>query len=318
MGGVRAALLAAVCVAALGLTGCTKTPTVGDGSLGVDWAVLPTPSVAVPAVGGCTTADSLDQVAGWTLSFLPGTDVACALPHLTETYHVGTFPADVDTDPTTVPTIGTARFRYAYGECVGKAAEFLGGDLQTSRLAVVPVLPSERQWAGMARWFRCELIEVAGLDNRVAGRAGSLHDALAPGSTNAGQGNSIGPLTATCADVTFSDSTANREVVAVSFTSCQSQHDAELVGAYTLPEGDYPSRATIQETQRTECPSAGAAYVGVAVGQLLPAGTQTYTFAADIDEQQWSVGDRSAWCFYGSFARRLTTSVRGLGAYPYA
>src|SRR5690606_23956145 len=81
--------------------------------LGVDWAVLPTPSVPTPDTGVCTAAEGTHTV-GPVLDFLPGTVVDCSQPHLTETFHIGVFPPDVDTDPNTVPPVGGARFRYAY------------------------------------------------------------------------------------------------------------------------------------------------------------------------------------------------------------
>src|SRR5262245_58590868 len=119
----------AMLAVALGLTGCSSAPTVGDGSVGGDWAVLPTPSVTVPVAGACTTAPGEQAVSpwggshddlehAWTLAFLPGSTVDCAQSHLTETYYVGAFPADVDTDPNTVPVAGSSRFRYAYTTCV--------------------------------------------------------------------------------------------------------------------------------------------------------------------------------------------------------
>lgn len=316
MGRVRATLVAVVSAAMLGLAGCAEAPVVGDGTLGEDWAVLPTPSVPVPSAGGCTTAEGA-FAAGWTLDFLPGTEVECASPHLAETFHVGTFPADVDTDPTTVPVVGTVRFRYAYTECLDRAAQFLGGDPDASRLAVVPVFPSERQWAGRARWFRCELMELAGLDRRVAGRSGSLRDALAAEpSSAAGQGSPIGPLATTCADVTLDDRADVLLVQAATFTSCERPHDVELIGTYTVPDGEYPGAAAIAARKSSGCAAAGARYVGIPASELLRAGSSTYTFAADVSEEQWAAGVRSGWCFYGSDQPR-SGSIRGLRAFPY-
>src|SRR5690606_37817807 len=132
-------------------------------------------------------------------------------------------------------------FRYAYTTCLEQATAFLGGDPHTSRLAVLPVMPSERQWAGQARWFRCELMELAGLDRTIAERTGSLRDAPA----------GAGPLTTTCADVTLS---ADRSVVlAASFTSCASEHDVELTGAATLPDGEYPDPERLGELIAEAC-----------------------------------------------------------------
>lgn len=297
-------MLATVVIAALGLAGCSGPPPSGDGTLGVDWAVLPTPSVPTPDAGTCTD-ESGPQSVGWTLAFLPGTAVDCAQPHLAETFHVGVFPSDVDTDPNTVPTVGGTRFRYAHTTCLEQAASFLGGDPHTSRLAVLPVMPSERQWAGQARWFRCELMEVAGLDRAIVSRVGSLQGAL----------GSPGPLATSCADVTLNE--ARTEVLAATFTSCEGGHDVELTGAVTLPEGDYPAPERLVELISDGCREVGAAYVGIDPDELLRAGSSAFEFASPITAEMWSAGERSAWCFYGSLSQRRSGSVRDLGAFPY-
>jgi hypothetical protein len=297
-------LAAVVVVAGLGLAGCSDAPVVGDGSLGSGWALLPTPSVPVPTEAVCTAAASAgSHTVAWTLSFMPGTPVDCAASHLTETYHVGAFPADVDTDPTTVPSPGTARFRSAYVECVREAGEFLGGDPLTSRVAVVPVLPSDRQWAGQARWFRCELLELAGLDRTIAARTGSLRDALV----------GDGPLTTTCADVTLAG--APRVAVSVIFVPCARLHDAELTGAYTLPDGEYPGAGGGLTNEG--CQTVSARYIGISVEELLRAGSETYAFGAGPTEEEWRAGVRSAWCFYGGLEQRRTGSIKSLNRFPY-
>ncbi|HEY7222973.1 MAG TPA: septum formation family protein [Micromonosporaceae bacterium] len=288
----------------LGLAACTSAPSVGDGSVGGDWAVLPTPSVPVPPEGACTAADG-PQTAGLTLAFLPGTAVDCTKPHLSETFSVGTFPAQADTDSSTVPTVGTARFRYAYGECVRQAKTFLGRDPHTSALVVLPVMPSERQWAGQARWFRCEVVEIAGLDRTVVVRSESLRHAL----------TGAGPLATTCADVQLN--ATHDQVLAVTFTPCGQEHDAELVGAYTLPDGDYPSAARIQSLTSTGCPPVGAAYVGIPATDLIRPGSEVYTFASGLTKDQWSAGERTTSCFFGSSAKRRTGSIKGVRAFPY-
>ena len=47
----KIAAIVSVVSSVLVLAGCASAPTVGDGSLGVGWAVLPTPSVSTPQVG---------------------------------------------------------------------------------------------------------------------------------------------------------------------------------------------------------------------------------------------------------------------------
>ncbi len=297
----RAAVVAAL---ALALAGCSAAPTVGDGELGVDWAVLPSPSVPTPLVGLCT-AGAAGQTVEWRPPFLATTPVPCTAPHLAETYYVGTFPADVDTDPHTVPTPGTARFRFAYTTCAEQSVAFLGRGFQTSRLAMAPVMPNERQWAGEARWFRCELMEVAGLNRAIVERTTSLRDALRPD----------GPLATTCAATTLNP--ARNAVLTVTYASCEAEHDVELTGAFTVPDGDYPGRAELSRLSTDGCQRVAAEYVGVSRSVLLSPGSAAFTFATEITEEMWSVGERTSSCFYGSLSERRVGSVRDLGVFPY-
>jgi hypothetical protein len=299
------AVLGLVAAALLFATGCSSAPQVGDGHLGVDWAVLPTPSVPVPPVGECTdSAADGPQKVGWTLAFLPGTAVDCGHRHLTETFFVGTFP---DTSDDTAPALGSTRFRSATTTCLAQATDFLGRDPHTSALAVVAVAPSDRQWAGSARWFRCEAMQVAGLEGTIVARTDSLAGAL----------TGSGPLATTCADVML---TADHTVVlSGTYTSCERAHDVELTGSYTVPDagGDYPDASTLATLIGAGCRAAGAAYVGVSLAALLPARGAAFGFALPLSEEQWSAGERTTSCFYGSYSKRRTGSVKATGKYPY-
>jgi len=299
------AVLGLVAAAVLFAAGCSSAPQVGDGQLGVDWAVLPTPTVPAPSVGGCTdsAADGPQKVA-WTLAFLPGTAVDCSQRHLTETFFAGTFP---DTFDATAPALGSARFRYATTTCLAQATDFLGRDPHTSALAVVAVVPSDRQWAGSARWFGCEALQVAGLDETIVARTDSLAGAL----------TGSGPLATTCADVSLAGD--HTVVLSATFTSCERPHDVELTGSYTVPDsgGDYPDAGTLAKLIGDGCRAVGAAYLGVQAAALVPAGGAAVGFALPLSAQQWSAGERTTSCFYGSYTERHTGSVKATGKYPY-
>ena len=127
----RYAAMATFVVSVSALAGCASAPTVGDGSLGVGWAVLPTPVVPTPQVGVCTARDGVDAVprVSWDMSVfsaVPQKSVDCTAEHLAETYFVGTFPADAETDAAGRPKLGTALFRSAYETCAERATEFPG------------------------------------------------------------------------------------------------------------------------------------------------------------------------------------------------
>jgi hypothetical protein len=147
-------------------------------------------------------------------------------------------------------------------------------------------------------------MELAGLDRTIVPRTGTLRDALG--------GTGLGP---TCADVTLSED--RTEVLGAAFTPCESEHDVELTGAFTLPDGEYPSADELFELTTDGCRDVGATYVGIDGDELLRAGSTAFEFAAPITVETWSAGERSAWCFYGSLSQRRSGSVRDLGTFPY-
>jgi hypothetical protein len=306
-GRLRRVVATAVAGAVVVLSGCSSPPAVGDGQLGVEWAAMPTPTVPAPQVGACTALpDGSDPVrATWTVSLDSGSTVDCSEHHVSETLYVGTFPADVDTDPNTVPTPGTARFRHAYDVCAHEATGYLGRDFHTSQLAVIPVMPNERQWAGRARWFRCEVFEVADSQRTAVERDSSLHGSL----------TGLGELTTTCADVTLNASRG--AVTSFRYSPCGQPHDVELTGPFVLQDGDYPGRDRAGVLVSAGCQPVGAQYVGVAVGVLLRPGSAAYTFGTEVTADSWSVGERTSWCFYGAKDAQRTGSVRNLGRAPY-
>src|SRR5262249_5134027 len=158
---------------------------------------------------------------------------------------------------------------HAYDVCSHAATGYLGRDFHTSRLAVIPVMPSERQWAGRARWFRCEVFEVSDSQRSAVVRDSSLRGSLV-GS---------GELTTACAQVTLNG--ARDVVTAFRYSPCEQAHDVELTGPYVLPDGDYPGRDHVGELVSAGCQPVAAQYVGVAVSVLLRAGSGAYTFGSE-------------------------------------
>jgi hypothetical protein len=302
---MRRLLLGVAAVAVLFVMGCSSAAPVGNGHLGVDWALLPTPSMPLPIAGVCTAATGGGpQTAGLTLGFTPGATVNCGQSHLSETFFVGAFTgADADTD--SAPAVGGGRFKLATTTCLDKAAQFLGADPHTSATAVAAVVPSEREWQGDARWFRCEAMQVAGLDKTIVPRTESLAGAL----------TGSGPLATTCANVALN---ADHTVVLTgTFIACDRPHDVELTGAYTVPDGNYPAAATLARLIGDGCRTVGAHYVGVSAAALLPARGVAVGFALPLSAEQWSAGERTTSCFYGSYTQRRTGSVKGIGGFPY-
>jgi hypothetical protein len=294
------AAVAIVVVSVLALSGCTAAPTVGDGSLGVSWAVLPTPVVPTPQAGKCTPRDGAEPVpqVGWAMSVFaatPAVTVECTAEHIAETYFVGTFPADAVTDGTGWPQLGSAMFRHAYETCADRATDFLGADYHTGRLKVMPVMPSERQWAGNARWFRCELMEVLDARGTITPRTTTLRDGL----------RGPKPLALTCGDDELSAD--RRNLNNITFIDCASPHRIEFTGIYLAPDGDY---AKIDLIVLDACHTIGAAFLGMTKSMLLSTGGTRWLYWSDSND--WTAGDRSQQCFMGDFAgRTLTGSIQG-------
>jgi len=309
---LRGVTVLVVLVALLGATGCAPAPAVGDGTLGVTWAVLPTPAVPAPQVGECTARPATETVSnvGWDMAVFaesPAPTVACTAEHITETFFVGTFAADANSDAAGRPRLGSPLFRAAYESCAQQADEFLGADFHTARVAVRPVMPTERQWAGQARWYRCEAMELVNANGRINPRTASLKDGL--------RGDR--PLAITCGDETLSED--QKYIENITYIDCASPHDIELTGIYQAPDMDYPGDARVQTAALDACYGVGATYLGLTRAALDAVGGIRWLFWGGSSDL-WSVGDRSHRCYMGEFPRRkLAGSIKGRtpGTFPH-
>ena len=298
--------------ALLGTAACSPAPTVGDGTLGVTWAVLPTPVVPAPKVGDCTAGPSGDTAptVSWDMPVFadsPVPAVPCTAAHVTETFFVGTFPADANSDAAVRPKLGSALFRAAYESCAQQANDFLGDDFHTARVAVRPVMPTERQWAGLARWYRCEAMELVDAYGRINPRSSSLKDGL----------RDTRPLAITCGDESLSQD--QKFIQNITYVECTAPHDIELTGIYLAPDADFPGDAKVQTAALDACYGIGAAYLGLSRAALDAVGGIRWLFWGGTSDL-WSVGDRSNRCYMGEFPRRkLTASIKGRapGTFPH-
>jgi hypothetical protein len=298
-----AARVAAVtAVAAMVASACSNAPAVGDGDIGLDWAVLPEPVVATPPSDVCT--GGVATYADWSLPGfgLPPND--CGTEHQSETFHVGTLTAD---ETVGAPQVGDELFGEAYTECVKQADAFLGGDHRMARVFLTPIPPSERQWAGGARWFRCELIEIGSTSGSIVKRTASMRDGL----------RGAKPLALTCANEKLS---ADKKFVQeVTFVSCATAHDSEMTGIHTEPAGPYPGLEKLNPKVNAACFGVGAKYLGMSRSALDSVGGISW-FAWPGGEDAWSVGDRSSRCFMGEHpARKLKGSIKNRrpGNFPH-
>jgi hypothetical protein len=294
MRGQRAALVAVLLAAVAALGGCGSAPTVGDGVLDAAWAVMPKPVVPAPKADACTVGGGGQQV-DWDLSLFRFNPVDCAAPHESETYFLGTLTAEASVS---LPEVGDDLFREAYGTCAKEADAFLGGDYRTARVQVVPVLPTERQWTGAARFYRCEMLQVADTNLTITRRSGSLRDGLKNGSAAIGCGNQ--------------KLTSDKKFIEVmTFVGCTEAHDMELTGVYTAPDGPFPGHESLHNSSSQGCLGVSAAYLGMSKSALNATGGISWVAWGGY-EDTWSAGDRSFWCFLGPYPdRKMHSSLKG-------
>jgi hypothetical protein len=272
---------------------CSSPPEGVDGDLTDDWGELGEPVAFVPDPGACHQGPY--QEVAPLAEYQP---VDCGEPHLAETVHVGTF-TDEAAQLEAAPAAGSPELREAYRECAQQAEEVLGADFRSGRLWLGVAIPSEAGWAGGARWFRCELLEVESVYGDAVEREGSLAGALSEDS----------PLALGC----FTVNTDGEAVEQMSPVGCDETHEAEFVGVWQAPNGPYLDFANDNAESRVYdgCRERVAAYVDVPVdGDLV---FRTGTIADWMSELDWEAGDRSFRCYLYLPDRDLTESLAGAG-----
>ncbi|MET8085749.1 septum formation family protein [Micromonospora sp. NPDC005237] len=277
-------------VVALALTGC-GAPAGVDRDLIDDW---PAPVVAqqfVPAAGVCHHSS---QQVGFLSGYNP---MECAESHRVETLHVGTLTGP-GTERGTPPPPGSVGMRAAQAGCETEVNKAVGADWRSGRLGLAVVLPSPAAWAGGARWYRCDVTEIASIDDTAVDlRTGSLRGALTGAS----------PLAYRCFNPKL-DKDKIEEMVAV---SCTAKHHAEFVGIWQAPDISYAEfNRTTKRTHRA-CQSVTAKYAKVPDNSQLDfrAGTIYY----QPYEQEWRNGNRGVQCFLWISDRDLTRSLKNAG-----
>lgn len=289
------ALLAVSGVAAALLAACADDPPPAgvDGSLTDEWSGLSEPARFVPAAEVChpETFSAAAPVTGYQ-------PVDCEQPHLLETVHVGRF-GERAADLAAPPEPDSAPQRWAFKQCEQRARDYLGADFRQARLWLGVATPSEPGWAGGARWFRCDLMEVESVYGAPVERQGSLS-----GSLSGSSGLKLG-----CYRVEVKDG----EVRNMAPVGCDKKHDAEFVGVWRAPDGGYPDPADDDAEARVYegCRERVASYVDVpADGDLI---YRTGTIADWMSRQDWQAGDRGFRCYLWLPERELTRSLHGAG-----
>ncbi|MFY1674757.1 septum formation family protein [Plantactinospora sp. WMMB334] len=277
----------------LGATGCAP-PGGTDGDLTNDWAPLGEPAVFTPAAETCHSADFSETV--YLSSYLP---VDCATNHRLETVHVGTF-AGAAGELEAPPKPGSAQFGTAYAECDDRARGFLGADWRTGRLWLGVALPAPIGWTAGARWFRCDLTELANVeeDGDAVGRTATLKGAL----------REAGPLHLGCYRTTL---TRNRTVDRMTSVECSARHNAEFAGVWRAPATlKYPTADRDWQTFYDGCYTVAARYVGVSQSTVR---FRTGVVVLPGGPDDWTSGNRGVRCYLWISDRTFTRSLKGAG-----
>lgn len=274
-------------LAALAVASCTGG---GDPKPGSAAPASPAPACHREDYTG-TAADATDGL------------VDCAGPHRTETVHTGTLTAAASNAPAP-PARGAAEIRTAYTRCDTAAAGYLGGQWRHARLWLGVVLPTGQAWIGGARWFRCDLAEVAGADDpaRVA-RTGSLAGALRDAAS---------PLLLSC----FTAKLVDGDVAPMTAAACTAGHNAEFGGVWTAPDGPPPTTSAQLVKLHDGCRTLNAGYAGLPVDDLLP--YRLGVIARPAAAGEWRDGNRGVRCYLWTGERAVTRSLKGAGpsAFP--
>ncbi|WP_344136210.1 septum formation family protein [Luedemannella flava] len=293
---MRRSTLALLAAAALLLGGCAQMA--GDGDVSGDWAVLPKAEVPVPAAGVCRVNVMSEKYVDWDLALLAAPAVECGMNHAAETYHVGRITDAKTRELSSPPDVGDALFKPIYTTCVKQAKLFLGGDYHDARVSIVPVLPTDTEWRGEGRFFRCEMFEISDGDETIVERTGSLKDGLL-GSR---------PAALQCVNYTSDDEDALENF---RFLPCSKSHLAEYTGTFTPKDGKYPGDTKVDDQGSAGCFAVGARYLGMSVSALDASGGFQWIHDG-MNDTLWSIGERSQRCYIGPYPdKKIKGSVKG-------
>lgn len=277
-------------------------PGGGDGDLTDEWPAMPTAVVPRPAPGACHSATGTNA---FELVVTELSQAKCDEAHATETVHVGDF-GGADAGGQAPPAGDSAGTRAAFTACDAAAKDYLGDDWRAGRLRLFVFAPTAKQWAGGARFYRCELIELSQESGKLVARTGSLRSAL----------SGTRPLAVSCMNDSGKD---DKSIDEIAFVECAAAHTGEFVGVHTVtPAGRaYPGTAQRDRMVLDGCKRLGATYLGISLSQW-PQGLSWFFWGPA--ETGWKGGNQGYRCYVGVFDRskpiRAGATLKGLGTKP--
>jgi hypothetical protein len=293
--GVRTRLGIMATAVLLALAGCGNPGGV-DGDLTNGWGPMAAATGFEPAAGTCHSANFATVGARSTYEV-----VGCDLQHRTETVYVGTYDSPA-ADADEPPADGSAGAAGAYDTCDDKTTTYVGGPWRNARLWIGVTHPTPAAWAGGARWFRCEALELSSVEDNggVVERTGSLRGVLANGTSD---------LMLACYAVQLDNS---GQIQSMPSVACTAKHNAEYVGVwYADSDVKYPKLDADWTKFHQGCRKVLASYVGVPDDSDLQyrAGVVSLPGGDDV----WALGDHGVRCYLWLDANTLTGSLKGKG-----
>lgn len=278
---------------ALLLTACGN-PAGVDGDLADDWSTVAEPKPFTPPAEVCHAGDFAETA--YLSSFEP---VECDITHKVETVHVGTFTGDA-AGRTAPPAKDSTEIRAGYAECDTKTKEYVGSDWRNGRLRLDVALPSPQAWTGGSRWFRCDVTEVANVEDNgeTASRTGSVREALKAAS----------PLLLGCYSVKLAKDSSIDTMPAV---DCKKGHNSEFAGVWNAPDGAYPATSSAWEKFHNECRKVIAKFAAVPADGNLKYRTGVVSLPGS--EAEWKAGNRGVRCYLWLSERNANRSMKGAG-----
>jgi hypothetical protein len=266
-----------------------------DGDLTNGWGPMAPATGFEPNPGTCHSANFAAVGARSTYE-----QVGCDLPHRTETAYVGTYDSPA-ADAEAPPADGTAGAKSAYETCDDQTTSYVGGPWRNARLWIGVTHPTPPAWAGGARWFRCEVLELSSVedDGGVVQRAGSLKGALADGKSD---------LMLTCYAIQIDNSGAIQSMPPV---GCNAKHNSEFVGVWYAGDLSYPSKDADWDKFHDGCRKLVAGYVGVPNDADLQYRTGVVSLPGGQDV--WDLGDHGVRCYLWLDGAGLTGTLKGKG-----
>ncbi|MER7007055.1 septum formation family protein [Dactylosporangium sp. NPDC000555] len=275
------------------LAGCGG-PKAGDGDLTNDWAMLSAPKVPEPKAGDCwtTTTTSARKLKAGDLIQTP-----CDMQHVFETTKIGHFTGTV-AESSSPPA--PSQLTEAWADCDKSAGDYLGAEWQAGRVYVVVSAPTNRQWTGGARFYRCDVGALRTEGGTFAPRHDSMKGGLAAdGDLRLGCGTQVGMTTDRWDDITPA--------------KCTDPHDVEYVGSVSSPANEYPTGDKALDAFGKSCEAKMLAYTGMSRSHWASVRALYYGYWIAAARDEWTAGNHTARCYLMLDKRKITRSLKGAG-----